>query len=304
MRDKVTADDINSAVEAMDDRIKQWKDEHPGEKLPVLCKRCMNTGLIRKVYDEDGVELHGFDRDKPGTYDYYYPCSCVRAEEKRLIKINKKFSSVPLLYKDARFDNFDPQIYKIMESKQLGSMALTDAKSYVDKFDEFENNGFGLYLYSEARGCGKTRLASTIANELTKKGIRVKFESANRILSEIQKTWDDRNVSETTILEKYINPRLLIIDDFGARSGKDWMDEKFLMIIDARYQGAKPTIFTSNYEIEKLPFNDMRIIDRLSDVERFYSIRMPKESVRQKARLAAGSMDLFHKIAGGRKRKE
>jgi DNA replication protein DnaC len=77
------------------------------------------------------------------------------------------------------------------------------------------------------------------------------------------------------------------------------MDEKFLMIIDARYQDSKPTIFTSNYEIEQLPFNDMRIIDRLSDVERFYSIRMPKESVRQKARLATGETSLFYKILGG-----
>ena len=299
MRERVTGDDINTAVEIMSGRIQRWKDEHPGEKLPLLCKYCENTGLIRRVYDEDGVELHGVDRFKPGAYDYYYPCRCVSTQDNQLLKNNKKFSSVPRLYKDANFENFNPQIYRNMESKQLGSMALTQAKGYVGKFGVFEEHGFGLYLYSEARGCGKTRLASTIANELTAKGIRVKFESAGRILSEIQKTWDDKNVSETTILKKYIEPRLLIIDDFGARSGKDWMDEKFLMIIDARYQDSKPTIFTSNYEIEQLPFNDMRIIDRLSDVDRFYSIRMPKESVRQKARLATGETSLFYKILGG-----
>ena len=39
------------------------------------------------------------------------------------------------------------------------------------------------------------------------------------------------------------------------------------MVIDARYRDNKTTIFTSNYEIDRLPFKDLRIIDRISDTE-------------------------------------
>jgi DNA replication protein DnaC len=75
------------------------------------------------------------------------------------------------------------------------------------------------------------------------------------------------------------------------------MDEKFLMIIDARYQSNKVTIFTSNYDVERLPFHDMRIIDRLSDVNRFHNIRMPDESVRQRSRIKSGGNELFYELA-------
>ena len=57
----------------------------------------------------------------------------------------------------------------------------------------------------------------------------------------------------------------------------------------------KVTIFTSNYAIDDLPFKDDRIGDRISDVERFHTIKMPEESVRSKARINKGA-DLFTQI--------
>jgi len=291
MRDKLTADDILTATKAMEEKKANWEAEHPDEKMPV-CPRCGNTGLRPRWYDERGNEL---DVWQVGAYEYLYPCGCITLDKRITLRNNRKFSSVPTIYKNAEFSNFDTQIYTGIESKQIATSALKDAVRFVEKFKEYDRLGLGLYIYSEQRGCGKTRLASTISNELTKRGIRVKFESANRILSEIQKSWNDRSESESTIIDKYITPRVLIIDDFGARSGKDWMDEKFLMIIDARYSDGKVTIFTSNYRIDRLPFNDSRITDRLSDVERMHPVRMPKESVRLKNR-TQGDGDLFYKV--------
>lgn len=294
---KITANDINSALEVLDMRRKAWKKQHPDEKEKV-CPICNNAGLIRRFFNENGKELFGQDTRKPGVYEYLFPCDCVKGEESQLRKNNKKFAAVPQLYKNARFENFEIKIYRELESITLATNALRDSKIFVERFLQFEEKGMGLYIYSTCRGSGKTRLASTITNELTNRDVRVRFESANEILTEIQKSWKDQDTTEATILKRYIEPKVLVVDDFGARSGKDWIDEKYLMIIDSRYQKNKITIFTSNFEIEKLPFNDMRIIDRLSDVERFHVLKMPNESVRRIARVVkTGENSPFYKIA-------
>jgi DNA replication protein DnaC len=294
--ERLTADDINTALEMADKKKKKWAKQHPGEKMPE-CPKCKNRGVYRRCFDENGKELFGEEMNKAGSYDYFYPCECVEIKENQKLKNHRKFASVPQLYADADFSNFQIKIYQNVPSLERATVALRDAKAFVQNFDKFDEKGLGLFIYSEARGSGKTRLASSIANELMKKDVRVRYESANKILSEIQKAWTDSGVSENAILKNYIEPRVLIIDDFGARSGKDWMDEKFLMIIDARYQSNKVTIFTSNYDVERLPFHDMRIIDRLSDVNRFHNIRMPDESVRQRSRIRNGGTELFYELA-------
>ena len=158
-----------------------------------------------------------------------------------------------------------------------------------------KQNGLGLYIWSSARGSGKSRLASTISNELTEKGIRNKYASASNILSEIQKTWDDKNESEATILRNYIEPEVLIVDDLGARSGQQWIDERFFSLFDTRYAELKVTIVTTNYNVDSLPF-DERIRDRLADIDRFYEIPMPNETVRDKARATSGKTSLFDQL--------
>ena len=294
---KITASDITSALDTLDAKRKKWERDHPGEKQAV-CPECGNSGLIRRYFDENGKELFGLKTKQPGAYEYLFPCDCVKNEESQLRKNNKKFAAVPQLYRDAVFSNFETNIYRDIRSQELASVALRDSRLFVGKFEEFESKGMGLYIYSTCRGSGKTRLASSIANELTNRDVRVRFESANDILTEIQRSWKDQDTTEATIIKRYIEPKVLIIDDFGARSGKDWIDEKYLMIIDSRYQRNKVTIFTSNYEIEKLPFNDMRIIDRLSDIERFHVLKMPNESIRRVARaIKTGASSPFYQIA-------
>ena len=298
MNKSITAADLSMALETMSSKKQKWKKEHPDEKMPE-CPYCHNIGLITRTYDEWGNELFGDDRFKPETYDYYEPCKCIKGNVNQIYKNNRKFANVPGLYADANFDNFKTDIYGKVESRQLATCAKQEAMKYVLDFEEYLEKGMGLYIYSDARGSGKSRLASTISNELINLGFRNKFASASGILSEIQKTWNDNSVSETKILENYMEPNVLIIDDFGARHGKDWIDIRFQDLINYRYQSKKVTIFTSNYEISQLPFNDNRIMDRLSEVELYHKIKMPNETVRSKPKDGSGK-DPFYEI--GKKR--
>lgn len=295
----VTPDDMNTALDAMERKKQKWEEEHPDEKMPV-CPKCNNIGLYRRAFNQFGAELFGDAMNKPGAYDYYYPCSCVgNLKDTQTYRNNVRHRKTPSLYEDARFTNFDTKIYTQIESRTTANLAVKEAKVFCDRFEDFEKVGMGLYIYSSARGSGKSRLASTIGNELTERGIRCRYAPAHSILSEIQKTWNDNNVSEGRVIEKYTEERVLIIDDIGARSGKDWMDEKFFMIIDSRYQQNKVTICTSNFRIDELPFKDNRIMDRLSDVDRFHFVKMPQETLRPISRATKGN-SLFQDIAYGK----
>jgi DNA replication protein DnaC len=181
-----------------------------------------------------------------------------------------------------------------MDSKQLAAIAKNQAMSFVAKFDECAEQGICLYLWSKARGSGKSRLASTIANELTSKGIRNKFVGASALLDEIQSSWDDKETSTHKIIKNYIEPKILIIDDLGERGNKEWINNNLFLIIDKRYQDKKPTVFTSNYDIMNLPL-DTRMTDRLT--ETCLNIELPNESIRQNQKSKVS--DMFNKIVRG-----
>lgn len=74
------------------------------------------------------------------------------------------------------------------------------------------------------------------------------------MLARIKATYDKREISEGEILRVYETVPLLIIDDMGKEPPTDWGVSKIYTIINARYEGYKPTIVTSNYtdtELEK-----------------------------------------------------
>lgn len=273
----------------------RWYKEHPDATgQDNVCQLCGGTGIRRIYKDIDGNDRTYAERYDSGSYEYVVPCSCVKAGMSEQFMNNKRFSNVPKLYKDATFKNFSPDAYRNMSSKQLASIALHAAIMFVTRFENFAEHGMCMYIWSKARGSGKTRLASTIANELTAKGIRTKFASASELLSEIQSSWDDKEISTHKIITNYIAPKLLIIDDLGEKGGKEWINNNLFLIIDKRYQEKKPTVFTSNFDIMDLPL-DTRLTDRLSEICK--NINLPNESVRQIQKNNVD--DLFGKIFRG-----
>lgn len=47
-------------------------------------------------------------------------------------------------------------------------------------------------------------------------------------------------------LEKIRTAELLILDDIGAETKKEWIDTELFRLIDYRYSNKRVTIFTSN----------------------------------------------------------
>lgn len=230
------------------------------------CEKCHDTGW-EMVKEPDG---HEFCRE----------CSCGWLQRQRL-NGRLKFATIPKEFEGQTVDNFQTDCYSTAANRELAAMAQTIAKRYVEKFDEIQETGKGLYFYSRVKGSGKTRLAVSIANDLIeKKFIQVKFATTIQILDQIKATWggiSKNEESEQKLIHDIVSVPVLVIDDIGVEAVKDWINERFYNILNGRMIEKHVTIFTSNCKIEELNFDD-RITNRI--VKMALPVQFPDESIR------------------------
>lgn len=230
------------------------------------CEKCRDTGW-EMVKEPDG---HEFCRE----------CSCGYLQRYRL-NGRLKFATIPKEFEGQTVDNFQTDCYGTAANRELAAMAQTIAKRYVEKFDEIQETGKGLYFYSRVKGSGKTRLAISIANDLIeKKFIQVKFATTIQILDQIKATWggiSKNEESEQKLIHDIVSVPVLVIDDIGVEAVKDWINERFYNILNGRMIEKRVTIFTSNCKIEELNFDD-RITNRI--VKMALPVQFPDESIR------------------------
>lgn len=227
------------------------------------CPKCLNKGRYL-VTDENG-------------YEYAKECEC--GILRRQIMANRlRFANLPESLKDVRLNSFSVSVYR--KDKQTIRNACNAIKYWLDHFEEMKERGMGLYLFSEEKGSGKTRMAASIANELIhEKKVMVKFATSMQIISEIKSSWNkEHGVSESLLLDQLVTTEVLFVDDFGTEKATDWISEKFYSIINGRYVDKKITIFTSNMSLNDLKY-DERITNRIK--ERNYLIPFPEESIRE-----------------------
>lgn len=220
--------------------------------------------------------------------------------EKNIINNRLSFANIPEAFKDVRLSNFDIKIYNDIKSQIKIKATIEVIEYWLNNFKIMKEQGMGLYLYSETKGSGKTRMAASIANELIyEKHIQVKFATSLQILNKIKASWDnrDREYSENNLLDFLCTSEILIIDDFGTEQVKDWIEERFYQIINTRYVNKKITIFTSNLQLEHLKYDD-RIISRIK--ERVFSVSFPEKSVRDIIAVQNTSL-LVRRLKGGEK---
>ena len=230
------------------------------------CEKCRDTGW-EMVKEPDG---HEFCRE----------CSCGYLQRYRL-NGRLKFATIPKEFEGQTVDNFQTDCYSTAANRELAAMAQTIAKRYVEKFDEIQETGKGLYFYSRVKGSGKTRLAVSIANDLIeKKFIQAKFATTIQILDQIKETWggiSKNEESEQKLIHDIVSVPVLVIDDIGVEAVKDWINERFYNILNGRMIEKRVTIFTSNCKIEELNFDD-RITNRI--VKMALPVQFPDESIR------------------------
>lgn len=169
-------------------------------------------------------------------------------EQQEKIMINKNtrnlnfFNGDIYIQDNARLDHFS------ISSKER-EKAFNTSKKIIE---DFETNGTfkGLYIYGKY-STGKTYLLSAIANELSKRGLRVLFAFMPDLVRNIKTGMSERDLeSRVNILKR---TDVLMLDDIGGENMTPWFrDEILLPVIQYRLSGKLPVFFTSNLTMEEL----------------------------------------------------
>ena len=226
------------------------------------CPICDGTGWV-VVSEEDNMVK---------------PCECLLREQ----EANKlKFANIPPKYQGKKLADISTKMYRKKESLEQINVATAALTEYLERFEEMQAIGQGLYLYSNAKGSGKTLSACALSNELMDLNKQVKFSDAPTILAEIKRTYEkdtESQYTENKLLDALVTTEILVIDDFGTEKVTDWVNDKFYHIINQRYVNKKVTIYTSNEVISNLDY-DKRIKDRVTETS--FVVPYPEESVRE-----------------------
>lgn len=138
-------------------------------------------------------------------------------------------------------------------------------------------NPSSLFLYSErpgeplAPGSGKTHLAVAVLRDLAlDPAISLNdlgFVFVPRMLLELQSTFKHPEKSELSVVRKYVEPEVLVWDDFGAEKLSDYAARALYTVLYERE--GKANIFTSNFSLAQIESRDpsgytMRITSRIA----------------------------------------
>lgn len=185
-----------------------------------ICDQCDGSGF--RMTDKDGNRMA-------------VPCEC------RLIlrmEAMLAWAGLPQRYQEASFDNWNRQ-----EASRSIDQAHGRILAYCREYPTQSHMGL---LMSGPVGVGKTHLAIATLRKLTQDyGVRGYFTDFRELLKRIQQTFNGSG-SREQILRPVMTAELLVVDELGAARVTDWTFEIAEEIINARYNSARATIFTTN----------------------------------------------------------
>lgn len=196
-----------------------------------------------------------------------------------------------------------PQIYRDCDIYRMDwecySIDMTDVKrmayAFFNKFEEWAEEGKGLYIWSKTPGSGKTFLSACISKSVMMRTQKlVKYITPTDYMDKISDEYKAKD-SLYKPSKIYRECSLLVLDDLGTQLKSDWHNTELFRLIDNRSGNQRPTIITSNYSPETLPV-DERTRNRI--LKASIVLHMPEESIRGK-KAAAEQQKFVSKILNG-----
>lgn len=168
-------------------------------------------------------------------------------------------------FRQCTFDTF--KLYSEIQE------AFETVAEYCEHFIEYKDQGTGLLLKGDA-GCGKTHLVSALAHHLIFMGHTVRFVMVPVLLENIRQSYSRKPVEgEPNLIQDLSKVDLLVLDDIGSERVTDWVREQLFILINARYEGLKPTVVTTNCQGKELSDRlGGRTISRLIEASKVINI--------------------------------
>ncbi len=185
-----------------------------------------------------------------------------RQRRSHMIVSNFGAAQIPIRYQGLRFEHFKT------EKDQKKEAVLEACKEFVD--GEYEG---GLIMVGN-NGTGKSMLCALILQEIIREdpddnrgydSHKRRYTEAIKMVRAIKDSWRLKT-SEQDVIEQYISPEVLVIDEMGVQYGSATEAQFITEIINDRYNEMKRTILCGNVtipEITKLVGD--RVIDRFRE---------------------------------------
>jgi DNA replication protein DnaC len=170
------------------------------------------------------------------------------------------------LIKSGIFDKFHNKTLDVYIANNPGQKeVLAFAMGYIRDLDFILKNGRNA-IFIGNKGTGKNHIATGIGLYFLKKNKTVLFTTVVRAIRKIKDSWKSRDITEEQVVQYFVVPDLLVIDEIGVQYGTE--TERILLfdIINERYDRNKSTIMISNYTPDEVrAYVGENIIDRFSD---------------------------------------
>lgn len=166
-------------------------------------------------------------------------------------------SEIPERFTDKTLDSF-------IATTEKEHHILSVATGYADDFPS--RRGQSMLLLGKP-GAGKTHIAAGVALSVMRQhGSSVLFTTVMRAIRKIRSTWGSRTESEDQVIDSFVFPALLILDEVGVQYGSESERVILFDIINERYERRKPTIFISNLMLDEVrAYLGERVFDRLRE---------------------------------------
>jgi DNA replication protein DnaC len=256
LMDKLLLKDLGSI-----DKLKEHKDnlskEHAELKKKVgdvVCKHC-NHKFELGLYDLKRLSSKEIDKS-------HYKCNCDRAVEERVIAFKIKCfeqisNKLPSRYSDKTIDNYETTNTDFKKNLKLSAKELK-----------------GLIVHGKT-GTGKTHvaiayartcMANMMGNYFKNHEERTDVPTPKFVIATIPDMLSAIIEKENT-MHYYKSADVLIIDDLGAETPKDWASEKTFELINYRYNEEMLTIVTTNLTPKEIQSTiGTRIFSRLMEM--------------------------------------
>jgi DNA replication protein DnaC len=186
-------------------------------------------------------------------------CRC-RAGRIAMAKTRNLAGRIPRRYQEVSFER--PPVSDIA---RIAPEQIQVIRRYIRKIEANLDAGNGLWLVGDV-GTGKTTLAMLVSKAALQAGRSVAIYSLPRLLNMIRDTIDSEE-GKLDFLDRLAAVDLLHIDDLGAESKTDWVLEQLYSIVNARYEGQRAILATTNLTPEKLSEQiGQRTVSRLEEI--------------------------------------
>ena len=266
--------------------------EAPDPPQSLTCEFCGKTLYWR------GVSIKG----RVSSWLAPEPCDCSEAAQKRILEREEQQRRLDAEYLEKQQERQRiaqvARIEKIIGQSGMGERfrrrtfdnftcqndeqrrKMEKVQAYACNFDTHFKSGTGIF-FAGSVGTGKTHLAAAVANELMNRGVPVIFRTVISLLYDIRRAYSGE-LRESDVLEDYKTVPLLVLDDLGKEKATEWAAATLYDIVNARYEGLKPIIVTTNFSSEDIlrslgdePTRAQAILSRLQETNIYIAMNWP-----------------------------